>query len=230
MINNTFQHYLQQSNLSSNTQKAYLLALRQFEERFSELTKSNLNAYKLFLIENYKPQTVNLRLRAINCYLEMHKKTKLKLSFIKVQQRTFLENVISESDYQYFKQCLKLDNELYWYFVIRFLAATGARISELVQIKCEHIKIGYIDLYAKGGKLRRIYIPNALQKEALDWLRESGRNHGFMFLNKFGQRITTRSIGTQLKLFANRYQIDPKVVYPHSFRHRFAKSFFRTIQ
>ena len=59
----------------------------------------------------------------------------------------------------------------------------------------------------------------------IDWLRESGRNHGFMFLNKFGQRITTRSIGTQLKLFANRYQIDPKVVYPHSFRHRFAKSF-----
>ena len=44
-------------------------------------------------------------------------------------------------------------------FVIRFLAATGARVSELIQIKVEHIKLGHLDLYSKGGKLRRIYIP-----------------------------------------------------------------------
>lgn len=29
----------------------------------------------------------------------------------------------------------------------------------------------------------------------------------------------------KLKGFANKYGIDPKVVYPHSFRHRFAKNF-----
>ncbi|STY58594.1 Uncharacterised protein [Mannheimia haemolytica] len=85
-------------------------------------------------------QTVNLRLRAINYYLEFIKKEKWKLSFVKVQQKPFLENVISEADYTYFKKCLKKDNELYWYFVIRFMAATGSRVSELIQIKCEHIK------------------------------------------------------------------------------------------
>ena len=47
---------------------------------------------------------------------------------------------------------------MYWYFVIRFMAATGARVSELVQIKAEHVDIGYLDLYSKGGKVRRIYI------------------------------------------------------------------------
>lgn len=220
-----FECKLYELNLAENTISAYLFSIKQFHKLFSEVSKSNLQKYKLFLIERYKPQTVNLRLRAINCYLEFIKKEKWKLSFVKIQQKPFLENVISEADYAYFKKRLKKDNELYWYFVIRFMAATGARVSELIQIKCEHIKIGYIDLYSKGGKLRRIYIPSALQKEALIWLEQQGKSYGFIFLNRYGDRITTRGISGQLKILAKRYKIDPKVVYPHSFRHRFAKSF-----
>ena len=48
---------------------------------------------------------------------------------------------------------------------------------------------------------------------------------GFLFLNKYGERITTRGISGQLKKLAVKYDINPAVVYPHSFRHRFAKSF-----
>lgn len=222
---NLFEKYLNQSNLAENTQTAYIFAIKQYHKKFAELSRINLQRYKVFLIENYKPQTVNLRLRAINYYLEFMKKEKWKLSFIKVQQKPFLENVISEADYAYFKQCLKEDGEFYWYFVIRFMAATGARVSELIQIKCEYIKIGYLDLYSKGGKLRRIYIPAALQQECLEWLRLNNKYNGFIFLNKYGDRITTRGISAQLKVFARRYKLDPKIVYPHSFRHRFAKSF-----
>ncbi|MGX2975532.1 tyrosine-type recombinase/integrase [Ursidibacter arcticus] len=220
-----FEKHLYDLNLAKNTISVYMFAIRQFSQKYESINKSNLQKYKLFLIERYKPQTINLRIRAINFYLEFIRKDKLKLSFVKVQQKTFLENVISEADYNYFKKRLKKDNELYWYFVIRFLAATGARVSELIQIKCEHVKIGYIDLYSKGGKLRRIYIPQALQKEALVWLEKNNQSYGFIFINKYGDRITTRGIGTKLKIFANKYKIDPKVVYPHSFRHRFAKSF-----
>ena len=95
----------------------------------------------------------------------------------------------------------------------------------LIQIKAEHVKIGYVDLYSKGGKLRRIYIPKALREEALVWLKEHGQVSGFLFLNKQGKRITTRGIAAQLKVLAVRYNINPAVVYPHSFRHRYAKSF-----
>lgn len=83
----------------------------------------------------------------------------------------------------------------------------------------------YFDLYSKGGKLRRIYIPKSLQEEALIWLTEKKQDSGFIFLNQRGQRITTRGISGELKKFAEKYGIDKKVVYPHSFRHRFAKSF-----
>ena len=167
-----FERHLRGTNLSENTISSYLFAIRQYSSQYDGITKKNLRAYKVWLIENYKPKTVNLRLRAINCYLESIGKESWKMPFVRVQQKAFLENVISEADYEYFKTCLKRDDELFWYFVIRFLAATGARVSELIQIKVEHIKLGHLDLYSKGGKLRRIYIPKALQNEALSWLND----------------------------------------------------------
>ena len=65
----------------------------------------------------------------------------------------------------------------------------------------------------------------ALRSEAADWLKEQGLNSGYIFLNRFGERITARGIAQQLKLFAKKYGINTAVVYPHSFRHRFAKNF-----
>lgn len=220
-----FERHLRNSNLSENTISSYLFAARQFSTQYGSVTQKNLRAYKVWLIDSYKPQTVNLRLRAINCYLESIGKEKWKQPFVRVQQKAFLENVISEADYEYFKTCLKRDDELFWYFVIRFLAATGARVSELIQIKVEHVRLGHLDLYSKGGKLRRIYIPKSLQDEALSWLNEKRQESGFIFLNRFEERITTRGISGQLKKLAERYDIDTAVVYPHSFRHRFAKNF-----
>ena len=220
-----FERHLRGSNLSENTISSYLFAVKQYQEQYAEVTLKNLKAYKVWLIESYKPKTVNLRLRALNCYLESIGRAKWKQPFVRVQQKAFLENVISEADYEYFKTCLKNEDEMFWYFVIRFLAATGARISELIQIKVEHIKLGHLDLYSKGGKLRRIYIPKALQNEALSWLASKHQESGFIFLNKYGERITTRGISGQLKKLAVKYDINPAVVYPHSFRHRFAKSF-----
>lgn len=226
MINREqFERHLRAKNLSENTIYSYLFAAKQFNEHYGDVTEKNLREYKVWLIERFKPKTVNLRVRAINCYLESVGNETLKLSSVRIHQKTFLENVISEADYIYFKNCLKQDDKLFWYFVIRFLAATGARVSELVQIKAEHINLGYLDLYSKRGRLRRIYIPKTLQEEALSWLKDKHQESGFIFLNKYGNRITTRGISGQLKKLAVRYDIDPAVVYPHSFRHRFAKSF-----
>ena len=106
-----------------------------------------------------------------------------------------------------------------------FLAATGARISELIQIKVEHIRIGCMDLYSKGGKLRRIYFPEKLCMEMLSWLEMQGKDSGFIFVNRRGQQITPRGTSWQLKVLAKRYRIPVETVYPHSFRHRFAKNF-----
>ncbi|MBR3566144.1 MAG: tyrosine-type recombinase/integrase [Paludibacteraceae bacterium] len=220
-----FESYLQQENMARNTIHAYLYAVRDFFVHHKELSKKNLLLYKTQLIENRKPKTVNLRLQALNRFLEFTGKPKWKLKSVKVQQRSYLENVISNADYQFLKNSLHKDGNMEWYFVVRFLAATGARVSELVQIKVEHINIGYFDIYTKGGKVRRLFFPSKLRKETQDWLDTKQRTSGYLFLNRFGERITTRGIAQQLKNFAVRYGLNPKVVYPHSFRHRFAKNF-----
>lgn len=95
----------------------------------------------------------------------------------------------------------------------------------MVQIKIEHVHKGYIDIYGKGGKVRRIYIPKSLRTETLKWLDSNNLESGYLFLNRFGEKITTRGVAHQLKIFAAEYGMDTKVVYPHSFRHRFAKNF-----
>lgn len=220
-----FETFLRQGNMAENTISAYRYAVNDYYSRHKELNKKNLLLYKTFLIETFKPKTVNLRIQAFNKYLEFINKSRLRLKSVKVQQRSYLENVISNADYVFLKNKLQKENNREWYFVVRFLAATGARVSELVQIKVEHVNVGYFDIYTKGGKIRRLFIPKKLRDEASAWLTANHRESGYLFLNRFGERITTRGIAQQLKNFAERYGLNTKVIYPHSFRHRFAKNF-----
>jgi site-specific recombinase XerD len=220
-----FKDFLVQSNMSENTVKAYIYAINDFKSQYKDLTKKNLLLYKTYLIETFKPKTVNLRIQALNKYLDYIRKPQLRLKSVKVQQRSYLENVISNADYTFLKNKLKKEDNQEWYFVVRFLAATGARVSELVQLKVEHVNVGYYDIYTKGGKIRRLFIPKKLKDEAIVWLNAIKRESGYLFLNRFGERITTRGIAQQLKNYAVKYGLNPKVVYPHSFRHRYAKNF-----
>lgn len=220
-----FKAYLAKTNLAENTITSYVWTVTYYLEHYKEVNKKNLLAYKGYLVENFKPQTVNLRLQAVNKFLEFSKQEKLRMKFVKAQQKNFLENVISDADYKFLKTKLKADGYDQWYFIVWFMAATGARVSELLQIKAEHVNVGYLDLYSKGGKMRRIYIPKKLCAEAAKWLKERGLTTGYLFTNRTGNRLSTRGIAIQLKHFAENYGINREVVYPHSFRHRFAKNF-----
>lgn len=220
-----FRQYLISKDMAANTVQVYSYALRQFLCRYHQADFSSLHLYKVFLLEHYKPQTVNLRLRALNAYLEFTREKSKKLPLVRIQQKNYLENVISEADYEYLKSCLLRDKRYLYYFLIRFMAATGARVSEVVQFQAEDVQKGFKEIYSKGNKARRIYIPKALRTDALLWLQVAGIRKGDIFLNRFGRRITPAGIRGQLKTLAVLYGINPDVVHPHSFRHRFAKSF-----
>lgn len=220
-----FKNYLIKSGLSINTIKSYEWTIKYFKNNYGSFNKSNLLKFKGFLVEKFKPQTTNLRIQAINKYLEFICQGEVKLKFVKVQQKNFLENVISDADYKFLKTSLMRDGQTKWYFIVWFLTATGARISELRLIKVEHVLTGYLDLYSKGGKVRRLYIPKLLKEQAIIWLHDVNLSSGYIFLNRFHKQMTSRGISIQLKYFAKKYGLDSAVVHPHSFRHRFAKNF-----
>ena len=220
-----FREYLLQHNMSDNTICVYVYAVRQFYRRHRQMIPANLQLYKVFLLEHYKPQTVNLRIRAMNCYMEYLNYENSKIPMIKVQQKMYLERIISQGDYEYLKRHLWEDEEYTYYFVVRFMAATGVRVSELVKFQAEDVQAGFKDIYSKGNKMRRIYIPSALRTAAAQWLQQEHRLKGALFLNRFEEPLSASGIRNQLKMFAARYNIDSDVMYPHSFRHRFAKNF-----
>lgn len=219
-----FKLHLRKAGLSENTIRSYLYGVQYFLENY-ELKMEDLFEYKGYLLDNFKPKTVNLRLQGINKYLEYINQIDLKLKFVKIQQKPFLEDVISHADYLFFKRSLKKSGNLKWHFIVWFLGATGARVGELIKLKVEHVEVGYFDIYSKGGKIRRLYIPQKLRNSCQKWLEVENRKSGYLFLNKYNQPITARGIAQQLKNYAIKYQMNTKVIYPHSFRHLFAKNF-----
>ena len=218
--------HLVEKGFSAHTVDSYLFAIRQMTERLgNEPSNVELLAHKDWLAAHFAAKTVNLRITAINSYLDYIGYPGIRLKSLRIQQKPFLDNVISQADYELLRDSLLQDNELFWHYVVRFLACTGARISELRQFTVESVHDGHLDLVSKGQKLRRIYIPTSLQRDAISWLEERGREGDYLFPSKDGKPMTARGISMGLKRFAAKYGIDEDVVYPHSFRHRFAKNF-----
>ena len=229
-----YRQFLRKQNHSDHTITAYLTSIRMYYRHYSELTIPNLKAYRSFLLKTYSPATINQRIHGMNVYLtflqvkypEILSEIKdFHLRSVKIPSESYSDNIISNEDCKLLQEKLLEEQQFFWYIVVRFLVTTGARVSELVQIKVEHLKCGYLDLYSKGGKIRRIYITDTLCKEAMAWCNSRNQTSGFLFVNSKGKQITPRGIHMRLKYFAKRYGIDPDTVYPHSFRHRFAKNF-----
>ena len=57
------------------------------------------------------------------------------------------------------------------------MAATGVRISELVKFQVEDVLDGFKDIYSKGNKMRRVYIPITNPEATLTFYWICHQNH-----------------------------------------------------
>lgn len=233
-----FADFLRNEHFSEHTIRSYTFAVRQYCSRHAVFSAGSLDRYKLSLLDRCSPQTVNLRICAINRYISFMQDTEdpeealrfrslKKLRQIKVQQRLFDENVLSDSDFKYLKAQLLQDKNLRWYFILRLLAATGVRVSELLQMKYEHLENGFMDVCGKAGKMRRVLIPKPLCREAMRYFKKQNITSGFIILNARREVITARGISSMLKTFSVRYHISERVMHPHAFRHLYAQNFLK---
>lgn len=127
-----FQHHLEEQGFSDNTIASYLYSISQLFGRERNISNEALLSHKDWLASCFAVKTVNLRITAINSYLDFIGYEGIRLKSLRIQQKPFLDNVISQSDYERLRDSLKRDGKLFWYFIVRFLACTGARVSELV--------------------------------------------------------------------------------------------------
>lgn len=219
---------LAREGLSRNTIAAYLWPARDFAARFPRLGAEELAVWRGGLIDAYASKTVNLRVAAMNRWLAFVGRADLSLRGVREQRVTYLENCITEADYEFLKGRLRAEPSLDDYFMVRLLAATGARVSEFVCIKAEHVRLGHMDVLSKGGRVRRVYIPDALRRDALAWMRATGRGSGYLFhAANSSAPYAPRTVAYRLRAAAARHGLDPRLAHPHAFRHLFARLFLQ---
>ena len=83
---NAFHKYLIQHNMSPNTITAYIYSVRHFFTYFEQLNSNNVSLYKVYLLDHYQPQTVNMRIRALNCFLKFQGISDYRIRALRLQQ------------------------------------------------------------------------------------------------------------------------------------------------
>ncbi len=114
--------------------------------------------------------------------------------------------------------------------MLEVLYSTGIRVSELVDLNIEDVDFTaqLVRIRGKGKKQRNSPIgPTALGaiRRYLEMRRTDVRQASFdqqaMFVNKHGQRLSTRSVRRKLDKYLSICGLDP-TVSPHTLRHSFA--------
>ncbi len=110
--------------------------------------------------------------------------------------------------------------------ILEVLYASGVRVSELVNIKLKDINDEEIKVLGKGNKERitRIgdYAREILDLYLSDGYKELNKNNSeYLFLNKNGNKLTTRGIRYILDEIIKNTNVKKKIS-PHMLRHSFA--------
>ena len=228
-----FVKWMQEDELSDATIRSYLKSTDCYFQNREDITKAGVIEYKRDLIASgAKTATVNLRLCGIRAYIRFVGGD-VSVRQLKSQKASSIDNVISNADYNRLLEGLMADGNMEGYYRVKFLAGTGARVSELIRLKKKHLDAGRAELYSKG-KVRTIYIPASLISESAEYFSDlEPEDYLFQpYVSRYGHRradkpIRRESIGDDMRRWSVKYGIPKEVMHPHSLRHRFAINFMK---
>lgn len=222
---------LKEDEKAEATITKYKTNIRAFIEfsKDKELCKKTVIEFKekLDQVDEYLPNTTNNYLVVINKFLNFIGKKDLCVKVIKQQKKFSLEYSLSKSDYHRLLRTTKKYEEYDNYIILRILAETGIRISELAFFKIEDLdKTMKIK---KKGKVREIPVKLDLLREIRKYCRDRKIKEGLIIFNpKTGKAYADSTIWRRLKKLAGRARINKDAVHPHAFRHYFAKCYLET--
>lgn len=219
-----FREWLIENERSENTINSYMESVKQFYDMFPELTKKNMIEFKQRELSRYSPKTAANRCIGMNQYCEFVGAPECKVKSIKIHKQNAVENVPTLEEYEHLLECLKKDGKMKTYWMIQYLAKTGARVSEFIRFERSHLEKGEVTLWTKG-KVRKILIPSDLIEESREYF-ESVPDNKWMFPNRYGRQMTDRGVAQNIKN-CQRYGIRAEVLHPHAFRHLYAVQFLK---
>ena len=110
--------------------------------------------------------------------------------------------------------------------ILETLYSAGLRVSELVGINLDDLDLedGFVRVRGKGKRERLAPLGSHAVKAVDNWIRfrqPDKKSNLALFLNKFGSRLTTRSVARMLEKYLKETGLDQRTS-PHTLRHSFA--------
>lgn len=224
-----FKQYCIDQEKSEATIQKYVYNLKNFSRYLKDraFSKANLIAYRAEQRNHYKAKTVNGRICAINAYLTFINRQELKLKLLSIQHQVFADvhREMTKRDYKRLVEAAKTLPHSRLYYLIQTLGATGIRVSELRFITVAAVRRGIVDISMKG-KERTIIIPRALCALLKKYIAEQKIKKGPLFITRSGRPVDRSNVHHALKKLCTKAKVDPQKVFPHNFRHLFARCFY----
>lgn len=175
-----------------------------------------------------KVASINNKIVIINKFLVYTFKSKeYNLKKMKEQINYNNKNLLTKEEYQRLLVWANNENNDRLYFIMRVLAETGIRISELQCVTVESLSAG-IRINNKG-KYRIVTMPKKLKKDLLNYCKEYKIESGIIFKTKSGKPLDNAYIYKQMQALTGKARggLKKSKVHPHNFRHLFAFEYLK---
>ena len=226
-----FKCFLSENDYSENTIWKYLRDVRSFflwEGGKEAWNAEILRNWKRELVLRYAPSSVNSMLAALNRFLEWRGMGNLKVRLLRIQKRIFSEvkQELTRDEYRRMLKTAEAMGKERLALILRTLASTGIRISELKYVTVEALESGAINIWNKG-KARKILLPGRLCVYLRRYCRREKCVSGSVFVSSRKNPLDRSNIWREMKKLCQRSGIIPEKVFPHNLRHLFARTFYK---
>ena len=209
--------------LSKKTIEAYKSDLSNFEKFLQkDAIKSDLDDILEYLEKYSNRNTINRKLSAINSFFNFCVKEDFIDNSPSLKQLSAPKTLPFLLEFDDIINSIKNIEKKSWidyrdYAFILFLYATGARVSEAIDVKRDDIAGGWLKIRnAKGDKQRIVPIAHAALEAVKEYLDKSVYNQEYLWINYKGVRMSRITAFKITKKYLN--------VSPHILRHSFATS------
>ena len=224
-----FELYLYEEERSGNTIEKYMRDIRFFREWLQDrnIDKSAVIEYKKELCKRYAVKSVNSMLSSINTFFVFMGWYDLKVKTLKIQWRIFadMSKELSKTEYERLLVAAKNKNNERLYYLMQTIASTGLRVSEIKYVTCEAVRQGQAVINCKG-KIRQIFLPKKLCQMLKQYIKSRNIKSGSVFITRSGKPLDRCAIWKMLKDLCESAGVSKDKVFPHNFRHLFARTFY----
>lgn len=224
-----FKTYLIEEEKSENTIEKYIRDVTYFMIWLAdrEVTKIVSLEYKKELCKKYAPSSVNAAISSLNSFFEFMQWHDIRVKALKIQRQIFSskDKELTKSEYERLLTAAKSKGNEKLYLLMQTICSTGIRVSELRFITCEAAKKCQAVINCKG-KMRTIFLPKGLCKMLKEYVREQGIKDGSIFVTGNGKPLDRSYIWKMLKKLCEAARVPRDKVFPHNFRHLFARTYY----